>query len=155
MTDPPIGIRGMGNLAKPAPVGAESHEPRCAARHLVVAAVELARDPRLPRDRAARYAMAESRFRALTDLDGFSAVGAPNDAVPGIAIGNGTVVPLTDLLIGACRSYRIPLPRRSIDSELVFAAKELLAGLDWTFPGEPAADVPATAAPAVHACRAD
>jgi len=109
---------------------------RCAARHLVVAAVELARDPDLPPDRAARFSLAESKFRALTDFDGISNGSVAAAASPSVPLPDGSRVAMTDLLMGACQLLHFRLPHRSIDSELVYAAKELLSGLSWQFPDE-------------------
>jgi hypothetical protein len=106
-----------------------------------VAASELARDPAIPRERADRYALAESRFRALTDFDGIGLGGTATARGPGIQLPDGGWVLLTDLLVGACQSFRIRLPHRSIDPELVFVAKELLAGLRWGHPDLLAAPV--------------
>ncbi len=115
---------------------------RCAARHLVVAAVELARDPDLPHARAARFSLAESKFRALTDFDGISNGSVAGVAAPSVRLPDGSTIAVTDLLVGACQLFRFRLPPRSIDSELVHAAKELLSGLDWRFPDEPPAMIP-------------
>lgn len=142
MTDPLIGVPSSNDRPEVAPLDScgppvvDDHTFRCAARHLVVAAVELARDPKLPRHLAARFSRAESKFRAMTDFDGVSLLGSSAQAVPMVRLPNGASIAVTDLLIGACRSSRLRLPPRSIDSELVYAAKELLYGLEWTLPGE-------------------
>jgi hypothetical protein len=130
---------GGGATGIPDPHGqfeAAAYVYRCVARHLAVAAVELARDPSLSPERAARFALAESRFRALTDHDGISWNERETVATPVVRLGDGTSVPMTDLLLGACESTRFPLPYRSIDTELVHAAKELLSGLSWHLPDE-------------------
>lgn len=109
---------------------------RCAARHLAVASFELAHDPGLSPDDSRRFSMAESRFRALTDLDGTGLDRQRPDATPFVRLADGTPVPVTELLVSACQQTRFRIPYRSIDHDLVHEAKELLCGLRWHLPFE-------------------
>jgi hypothetical protein len=109
----------------------DEYEYRCAARHLAVAASELSRQSAAAADVADRYAIAEALFRA--QADGMGRI-ANRVAVRGpcIPLGNGDVVPLTVLLASIYRRERWWLPDRSIDSELVHGAKELLSSFTWS-----------------------
>jgi hypothetical protein len=108
----------------------------CAARHLAVAAFELAHDPALPPEESHRFSLAESRFRALTDHDGTGLDRHRPDTTPFVRLEDGTAVPVTELLVTACQHTRFRLPARSIDHDLVHEAKELLCGLRWLLPFE-------------------
>jgi hypothetical protein len=108
---------------------------RCAVRHLAVAASQLARDEKLPRDAVERFAAAEALFRAQSsDLGGIS----PQPIVPGplLRLSGEETISLTALFANICQHDRSWLPHRSIDPELVHGAREILCALKWLLPCE-------------------
>jgi hypothetical protein len=108
---------------------------RAAVRHLTVAASQLARDPSLPPEVAARFAAAETRFRSRAFDRGVldREVDRPE---PVVRLDDDTMVTLSRLFASLCRRDRWLLPIRSIEPDLICAARELLTGLDWFFPDE-------------------
>jgi len=111
-------------------------ELRCAVRHLAVAALQLARDAGVSADAAARYAAIESLFRTQAARPGVLQAG-PVQPVPFVRLENGGTVSLVTLFIDLCRRNRWQLSKRSIDPNLVLAAREILSGLDWHLPDAP------------------
>jgi hypothetical protein len=109
-------------------------ERRSVLRHLAVALTELARSPNISREAAARFAAAETRFRAILqthdDIRQSSAL-----SYPSVRLMSGASVSLVDLFSDACRCQCQRLSLGSIDPDLIDAAKELLCGLSWDLPG--------------------
>jgi hypothetical protein len=112
-----------------------AHEVRCAARHLAVAASQMARGGSLSRAAAIRYTSAEAWFRSqAANYEGLR--GRPTPSGPVLRLADGATVSLTILFAGVCHRDRWWVPNRSIDPDLVHAAKELLCGLRWFLPDE-------------------
>jgi hypothetical protein len=108
-------------------------EVRCAARHLAVAASQLSRDECLPRDVAARFAAAETRFRSQATNPGVLNRGTVQPG-PVVSLSDGATASMSVLFASLCHRDRWWLPKRSIDPDLILAAKELLTGLEWYLP---------------------
>jgi hypothetical protein len=104
-------------------------------RHLAVAATQLAGAEGISPEDAARYAVAGARFRALIELEGGVRSRAPL-ASPVVESDSGDLVSLVDLLIDICQRDQLHLPLRSIESELVHEAKQLLSALSWRVPDQ-------------------
>lgn len=113
-------------------------EIKCCAKHLAVAATDLARDARTAPRLASRLPAAEAQFRALaSSFEGLLPVGLrtpiPSPVVP---IDDETTVPLVVLLADIYVRERWWLTNGSVVPELVAGARELLCGLRWVLPGE-------------------
>ena len=115
--------------------GENADELRCAARHLAIAALELARAPEVAPAHAARFAAAEAQFRVQAEDSGIRE-DLRSWEWPRIVVGPGEQVGLTILFASTIRRDHLWLLNRAIDRELVHGAKELLCALRWHLPGE-------------------
>jgi len=111
---------------------------RCCAKHLAVAATDLARDARTSPREAARLTAAGAQFRSLASS--FEGVLAPGERpplpTPAVPLDDETSSPLVILLANVYVRERWWLNNGSIVPELVAGARELLSGLKWHLPGE-------------------
>jgi len=114
-----------------------------AVRHLAVAASQLARDPSVPRDDAARFAAAEARFRSGAIERGVLERQEVRSE-PVVRLDETSTIALSRLFASLCRRDRWLLPKRSIEPDLILAARELLTGLNWFLHDEPDPQVPIT-----------
>lgn len=116
----------------PLPAGAAP----CVIRHLAYAAGDLAGEPGLKPAVRDRYRAAEAKFRSLADAEWNDDGRIVLDSVtpPSVQTGLGTVIPVAELLIRAWERHGRPFPSRTIDPDMVEAARQLLQELLWQVP---------------------
>ena len=116
-------------------------EVKCCAKHLAVAATDLALDVKTAPGQASRLSAAGAQFRSLaSSFEGLPPPGArPTIPSPVVPIDDETTVSLVVLLANVYVRERWWVTSGSVVPELVAGAKELLCGLKWILPGEVAA----------------
>ncbi len=110
----------------------------CCAKHLAVAATDLARDPKTAPRQAARLSAAGAQFRSLaSSFEGLLPSGSrPPLPSPSVPLDDETSIPLVVLLANVYVRERWWLTNGSVVPELVAGARDLLCGLKWVLPGE-------------------
>lgn len=107
----------------------------CAARHLAVAASEIVRESDRPEVETGRFAATEALLRAWAEA--FAEIRPHRlPSLPFVHLARGRTMSVVDLMAEAIGQERWWIPLRSIDRELVHAAKEVLGAIRWRLPVE-------------------